>query len=498
MFCQNCADLLETFKNFKQTCYSSLDILVELLQTKATVGKIDFPSLTGETIDKLEPMLMGDDYDQDNVAVKVEPIFASDDDNEESDRESNDGDDDYVPGEEVAEYIEDEEDEKSDSNAEESEEDESSLGDESKAGNTDKKTKKSGNRRKKRLKGDKEKNCHKCTECDKAFPRPANLRNHFLKKHRGAKHCKYCQKAFEVNDEYLAHMKMEEERMKVKKTQRQKVHVCEVCGLTTRFRSNLVKHMDTHLPDDNCVKCDICHKSFKSLMLLKNHIMYHKEKTYECNTCSRKFLFSKDLERHQRLVHEKLTEYTTCTICNKQVSAKGLNSHVKQVHMDIRPHTCQVCNVAFKSSSNLKKHLYSHSGTRPYNCHLCGHGSYMSCTLKEHYQKIHSLNYTNDELNKVCIKVKPGILTSDSEITAVTARHSLEDDDEDALLSNQAIIISTDASGISQLKSETGDAGLDIGNLQLTYTSLPTVVGSADEFQLTSSGLSNDVQKYEK
>lgn len=117
--------------------------------------------------------------------------------------------------------------------------------------------------------------------------------------------------------------------------------------------------------------------------------------------------FQKDLERHGRLVHEKLTEYTTCSICNKQVSAKGLNSHVKQVHMDIRPHTCPVCNLAFKSSSNLKKHLYSHSGTRPYNCHLCGHGSYMSCTLKEHYQKIHGLAYNNDELNQVCIKTTP-------------------------------------------------------------------------------------------
>lgn len=302
-----------------------------------------------------KPILL-EDLEKENVSVKVEPIFGTD--NEDGKEDDDDEDDDYVPEDEL---IGSKDEEKSESSEHEDEET-------SKDVNDGEKPKKSRGRKKKRLKTDKEKNCHKCTECDKAFPRPANLRNHFLKKHRGAKHCKYCQKAFEIDDEYLEHMKMEEERIKLKKNQRQKVHVCEVCGLTTRFRSNLVKHMDTHLPDNNCVKCDICHKSFKSLMLLKNHIMYHKEKTYECTICNRKFLFSKDLERHGRLVHEKLTEYTTCTICNKQVSAKGLNSHVKQVHMDIRPHTCPVCNVAFKSSSNLKKHLYSHSGTRPYNC----------------------------------------------------------------------------------------------------------------------------------
>lgn len=75
----------------------------------------------------------------------------------------------------------------------------------------------------------------------------------------------------------------------------------------------------------------------------------------------------KDLERHVRLVHLKAAEYTECSICGKRVTIKGLNSHVKQVHMDIRPHICRICGLAFKSSSNIKKHMYSHSGTRPFN-----------------------------------------------------------------------------------------------------------------------------------
>lgn len=102
-------------------------------------------------------------------------------------------------------------------------------------------------KRKRRLRNgeEKEKNCHKCPECDKAFPRPANLRNHFLKKHRNAKHCKYCQKAFEDEEEFKNHMEMEQKRLLIKKEKQQKLHVCEICGLTTKFRSNLVKHMDT-------------------------------------------------------------------------------------------------------------------------------------------------------------------------------------------------------------------------------------------------------------
>lgn len=116
----------------------------------------------------------------------------------------------------------------------------------------------------------------------------------------------------------------------------------------------------------------------------------------------------------------------------------------------------------------------------------------MSCTLKEHYQKIHNLNYTNDQLNKVCIKVKPAIGSDDGRVSPTTTQHDLEGVDEDEIIAGQAIIISTDTSNITHLKSETDSGSLDINSLQLTYTSL-TSVNSADELRFTT-----DVQKFEK
>ncbi|XP_063696468.1 myoneurin-like [Culicoides brevitarsis] len=369
-FCDPCCNLLETLKNFKTTCLESLNVLEDLISEKRAEEQ---------------------KYDE-QLPLKVE--VESDESDVEDDRSSSD--EEFIP-DIKAELKEPEDEEFLEMNDDDEDDEQQPKAKRRKRNKKDRTTTSSG------------KNCHICKECGKGFPRPANLRNHFLKKHRGAKHCKYCQKAFEDEEEYNAHMDMEEKRVKLKKETCQKIHVCEVCGLTTRFRSNLVKHMDTHLPDPNAIKCEVCGKGFKSLILLKNHIGYHKEKTFVCveRDCDKKFLFAKDLERHIRLVHLKAAEYTECSICNKRLTIKGLNSHVKQVHMDIRPHICSICGMAFKSSSNIKKHMYSHSGTRPFNCHICGQGTYMTCTLKEHYNKAHGLQMTTAELNKVCVKLPP-------------------------------------------------------------------------------------------
>lgn len=207
MFFQSCCSLLETLKNFKTTCLESLQVLEELIsEKKAEESK----------------------YEED-LPLKVEvQSETSDDDDDDEDMEERSSDEEFIP--DIKAELKDEE--YLEMNEDEDEED---------ATNKAKRRKRS---RKDRLLAT-GKNCHVCKECGKGFPRPANLRNHFLKKHRGAKHCKYCQKAFEDEDEYNSHMEMEEKRVKMRKETCQKIHVCEVCGLTTRFRSNLVKHMDT-------------------------------------------------------------------------------------------------------------------------------------------------------------------------------------------------------------------------------------------------------------
>lgn len=268
LFCESCAEVLQTIKTFKTTCLDSLVLLQEILDERKA---------TAESDDDHDPTI--------DVAVKIEMETDSDDSyDEDHDSEYNPGDEEYDDKEGLGGALDASQNldfMNFEGGAVKMEPSEHHI-----------KRLEKMKRKRRRSSDGREKNCHKCSECDKAFPRPANLRNHFLKKHRNAKHCKFCQKAFEDIGEFEKHMAMEDQRMKAKKMKQQKLHVCEVCGLTTKFRSNLVKHMDTHLPDNNSVKCDICAKTFKSLMLLKNHIMYHKEKTFICTTCGRKFLFA--------------------------------------------------------------------------------------------------------------------------------------------------------------------------------------------------------------
>lgn len=215
LFCENCSAVLTTISTFKSNCLDSLALLQELLKHVEDKGEEAETSFEDVEPDKLE------------VKVEVDSEWDEDEQDSDLDQES-EGEHD---SNEDQDNIKDEEDEEGD-------------GEQGKRRTTIKQVRA---RRKRKLRDgeEREKNCHKCTECDKAFPRPANLRNHFLKKHRNAKHCKYCQKAFEDEEEFNNHMEMEQKRLIVKKEKQQKLHVCEVCGLTTKFRSNLVKHMDT-------------------------------------------------------------------------------------------------------------------------------------------------------------------------------------------------------------------------------------------------------------
>lgn len=113
----------------------------------------------------------------------------------------------------------------------------------------------------------------------------------------------------------------------------------------------------------------------------------------------------------------------------------------------------------------------------------------MSCTLKEHYQKIHSLNYNNDELNKVCIKVKPAVVPG---IDGAPGTHP--GDEEDELITEQQVLISA---GAPHLKSEVEGGNLDLDNLQLNYISLRDV-NPATDIRYASPDMAGDVTKYEK
>ncbi|KAJ8928655.1 hypothetical protein NQ314_018749 [Rhamnusium bicolor] len=104
------------------------------------------------------------------------------------------------------------------------------------------------------------------------------------------------------------------------------------------------------------IYCDICDKYFETASKLRQHIKYHGEKKFECDTCGEKFLYNYLAEKHKRRVH--LNELPIkCDLCDKRFANNyHLQQHEKVVHLGVR-HPCYTCNKVFTTVKYLKEHV---------------------------------------------------------------------------------------------------------------------------------------------
>ncbi len=94
---------------------------------------------------------------------------------------------------------------------------------------------------------------------------------------------------------------------------------------------------------DNEHKCPHCSGTFKTKTGLRSHLVTHiNEKMFSCSKCSKHF-----------------------------VKKEAMDSHIRRVHLGIRPHKCVICTSTFSTTSELKSHLGTHDKPKSYGCHLC-------------------------------------------------------------------------------------------------------------------------------
>ena len=105
--------------------------------------------------------------------------------------------------------------------------------------------------------------------------------------------CQVCDKKFSRKYSLVQHQAIHTAK---------KPFACQICKIKFAQKSNLVRHLATHSNVRN-FKCSICPegRSFKTKRELKQHIVFHYEPKYSCNSCNHKSYTRSDIKKHEKI-----------------------------------------------------------------------------------------------------------------------------------------------------------------------------------------------------
>lgn len=216
---------------------------------------------------------------------------------------------------------------------------------------------------------------------------------------------------------------------------------CDLCGVTTKYKPNIQRHMRSvhlndestryHCPHESCTglsyttklalnfhlygqhnvtppfSCETCKAGFTFVSELKFHQQKCKHNRlkskmrseanfqeidgrFHCKVCSKSFDKKINLSQHFSQHHQAKK---TCTSCDKEfASSTSYRRHMKAVHEQIRNFHCihPGCGKSFNAKAVLENHVNSHTGEKPFSCNLCSFRSGDRSTVGKHKKKVHS------------------------------------------------------------------------------------------------------------
>lgn len=175
---------------------------------------------------------------------------------------------------------------------------------------------------------------------------------------------------------------------------------CSECGEMIVRRSDIIRHMRTHVRPKPIVALLRDEKVFHKIRL-QNH---SSRRSYSCSVCKRTFDTSTKLRIHRK-IHRQQSSFV-CSVCRKSYKSKSSLLHHKKAHAWTCPECgvklmykgeqschlfkvhfiCPVCEVRFTDRAALSEHLTTHSGVCP-DCGLVG----MRKSLTLHQRNIHHM-----------------------------------------------------------------------------------------------------------
>ncbi|XP_043261861.1 zinc finger protein 92-like [Colletes gigas] len=236
---------------------------------------------------------------------------------------------------------------------------------------------------------------HKCPKCEVTFASKKKVHEHYKMVHSsklnhgeisnsGVYFCADCRHSFVKKDDYSRHLESTSHLSKIKEA-----------------------------PPRGIFTCSVCSKKLISQRALDQHVRrIHKgEKRFACNMygcmfqCARK----SDLGRHKQLHVEQRN--VICEQCGKTfTSVSILNDHVLYVHNKERQFICEECGKAFKRNSLLKRHKLSHQQYRPFACMQCSTAFKRSHHLTRHMETCHRITLERKKKVVKLMKTEDGHL----------------------------------------------------------------------------------------
>lgn len=160
---------------------------------------------------------------------------------------------------------------------------------------------------------------------------------------------------------------------------------------------NGLKRTQVIIPTNDSLKCEICHRTFKShTHLLKHRRLKHAReeditvRNFPCDLCDKKFPDQNSLATHRKM-HTGDRPFS-CLECYKLFPTKEiLRRHMIDHNPNSKPLPCIYCARRFMDKDTLEKHEKSHLAGEPKNfhCNLCSKSFITAQDLAIHKRSSH-------------------------------------------------------------------------------------------------------------
>ncbi|KOB74972.1 Uncharacterized protein OBRU01_08704 [Operophtera brumata] len=215
---------------------------------------------------------------------------------------------------------------------------------------------------------------YSCYKCFKQFSTVANAKKHRTSHVDKDLYCSGCNNIFKTNNEHKEHVETYYRGKRNVDVPQISVdgQTCLICSKTFATKGNVKLHiLRMHKEREKNHICHVCGKAFYDKFILAEHVLFvHTDyRPHKCQICNLGFKTTKSLKEHVgRHYNEKPL---ACDKCGKSFRLKKHLSKHSVMHTDGLPFQCNYCKKRFQRKQYLKNHLMQHTGERPYSCEAC-------------------------------------------------------------------------------------------------------------------------------